>query len=599
MELTIEQALQQGVAAHKEGKLEEAERLYRAILQSQPAHSDANHNLGVLAVSVNKADAALPLFKTALEANPKIEQFWLSYINALIKEKQFEIAKAVFEQGKKKGLSGDKFDAVEKQLTPTAQVNEPKSALQKKILSLSEKRKKLAEQKKQKKAKKQNLKGISPSQEQLDSLLEHYQNGRLDDAEKLSVSITNEFPKHQFGWKILGVVLKQTGRIIESLTAMQKSVQLAPQDAEAHNNLGITLQELGRLNEAEASYVQAIALKPDIAEPHYNLGNTLKELDRLDEAEASLRQAIALKPDYAKARMSLNSVASSAVPAWHLSMMNDEVRNKAYSDALKLAVGDGDVVLDIGTGSGLLSLMAAARGAEKVITCETSRTIAEAAKEIIDINGYREKISVLNKKSTDLIVGVDLPQRADLIISEVFSSEFVGEGVRTTILDAKKRLLKKGGRMIPQSGKIRIALIDNSPEIFNNTSVASVHGFDLSKFNSISQNKFNLKPRDYPLFLSNPEDAFNINLYDESEIIGEEKIIKLRVNQNGLCVGLIQWIWIHLYKEIEYENKPGENDSHWATPIYLFDEPVVAKIGDVLEIKAVLGEDYVWFCQLA
>ena len=86
MELTIERTLQQGVAAHKEGKLHDAERLYRAILQSQPAHSDANHNLGVIAVSVNKADAALPLFKTALEANPKIEQFWLSYIDALIKE---------------------------------------------------------------------------------------------------------------------------------------------------------------------------------------------------------------------------------------------------------------------------------------------------------------------------------------------------------------------------------------------------------------------------------------------------------------------------------------------------------------------------------
>ena len=62
MELTIEQALQQGVAAHKEGRLQDAERLYRAILKSQFFHPDANHKLGVLAVSVNKADAALPLF---------------------------------------------------------------------------------------------------------------------------------------------------------------------------------------------------------------------------------------------------------------------------------------------------------------------------------------------------------------------------------------------------------------------------------------------------------------------------------------------------------------------------------------------------------
>ena len=95
MELTIEQALQQGVTAHKEGKLEEAERLYRTILQSQPLHPDANHNLGVLTVSVNKADVALPLFKTALEANPKIEQFWLSYIDALIKEKLTKFLKSL------------------------------------------------------------------------------------------------------------------------------------------------------------------------------------------------------------------------------------------------------------------------------------------------------------------------------------------------------------------------------------------------------------------------------------------------------------------------------------------------------------------------
>ena len=74
-------------------------------MQSQPGHPDANHNLGLLAVSFNKADLALPLFKTALEANPKIEQFWLSYIDALIKEQQFENAKQVIEQAKTQGLA--------------------------------------------------------------------------------------------------------------------------------------------------------------------------------------------------------------------------------------------------------------------------------------------------------------------------------------------------------------------------------------------------------------------------------------------------------------------------------------------------------------
>ena len=115
MKLTIDQALRQGVAAHKSGKLQDAERLYRAILQSQPTHPDANHNLGVLAVSVDKAEAALPLFKKALEANPKIEQFWLSCIAALMKEEQFESARQTLERAKKQGhfsgIDANKIDA--------------------------------------------------------------------------------------------------------------------------------------------------------------------------------------------------------------------------------------------------------------------------------------------------------------------------------------------------------------------------------------------------------------------------------------------------------------------------------------------------------
>ena len=78
MEQTNERVLQQAVEAHKVGKLQDAEVLYRAILQAQPRHPDANHNLGVLAVSVNKSEAALPLFKTAIEANPNQGQFWLA-----------------------------------------------------------------------------------------------------------------------------------------------------------------------------------------------------------------------------------------------------------------------------------------------------------------------------------------------------------------------------------------------------------------------------------------------------------------------------------------------------------------------------------------
>ena len=305
MELTVDQALQQGVAAHKEGKLQDAERLYRAILQAQPKHPDANHNLGILAVSVGKPLEAIPFFKLALEINPKLEQFWLSYIDALIKVERFDEAKRVLVESEKSGVSLEKLDALHQRLQGSVPNDPNKTA---KGQTLSEKRKKLAEKKKTKERKGQrSLLGAAPSEEQLNHLLGHYQAGRLQEAEALATSLTQQFPKHPFGWKVLGAVFQQTGRLAESLAPMQSAVTLSPQDAEAHYNLGNTLKEQGRLDEAEASYGQAIALKPDYAEAHSNLGNTLKELGRLDEAGASYRRAIALKADYAKAHYNLGN----------------------------------------------------------------------------------------------------------------------------------------------------------------------------------------------------------------------------------------------------------------------------------------------------
>ena len=303
MELTVDQALQQGVAAHKAGKLKDAERFYRAILQAQPKHPDANHNLGVLAVAAGKPIEAIPFFTLALEANSQIEQFWLSYIEALIKAERFDEAKRVLVEGEKSGVSSEKLDAISQHLQGNIPNHKSKTA---KGQTLSEKRKKLAERKKSKKRKAQGSSSTAePSQDQINHLLGHYQAGRLAEAEALAISLTQEFPKHPFGWKAFGLVLQQTGRLDESLLPMQKSVELSPFDAEAIGNLGVTLQELGRLKEAEVSCRQSIALEPGAYLQHDNLGNTLKKLGRLDEAEASHRQAITLKPDYAEAHSNL------------------------------------------------------------------------------------------------------------------------------------------------------------------------------------------------------------------------------------------------------------------------------------------------------
>lgn len=102
--LPLEVALQQAIAHHQAGRLPEAEQLYRAILRTRPDHPDAHHNLGVLAVQMKQPALGLPHFKAAQEANPDQEQYWFSYINALIQSGQKALARDILAQAQQRGL---------------------------------------------------------------------------------------------------------------------------------------------------------------------------------------------------------------------------------------------------------------------------------------------------------------------------------------------------------------------------------------------------------------------------------------------------------------------------------------------------------------
>ena len=93
MELTIDQALKKGAEAQKLGRVEEARRIYLAILKVYPKHPDANHNMGTLLAGVSKIKESKSFFEAALYANNNIGQFWFSYIEVLIKLKNFGEAK--------------------------------------------------------------------------------------------------------------------------------------------------------------------------------------------------------------------------------------------------------------------------------------------------------------------------------------------------------------------------------------------------------------------------------------------------------------------------------------------------------------------------
>ena len=124
MEKPIDLALKEAVAAHEENNLQKARQLYDAILKAQPDHPDANHNLGLLAAAAGNVTDALPLFKKALEANPSETQFWLSYIEGLIKTSSWDDVKKALADAKQAGLNKAQIVLLEKKLQANLQ-NDP------------------------------------------------------------------------------------------------------------------------------------------------------------------------------------------------------------------------------------------------------------------------------------------------------------------------------------------------------------------------------------------------------------------------------------------------------------------------------------------
>ncbi|XP_060802656.1 protein arginine N-methyltransferase 7 isoform X2 [Amyelois transitella] len=149
-------------------------------------------------------------------------------------------------------------------------------------------------------------------------------------------------------------------------------------------------------------------------------------------------------------------------------MLHDTERNKKYYRALQLAIekmhneGKQANVLDIGTGTGLLSIMAARCGADSIIACEAFKPMAECCAQILARNGVADKITLIPKRSTELTVGDDgdMKQRANILVTEVFDTELIGEGALSTFSHAHKHLLEEDCIVVPDSAVIYVQLVE-------------------------------------------------------------------------------------------------------------------------------------------
>ena len=342
MELTIDQALQRGIEAHKAGELQKADQLYTAILKAQPNHPDANHNLGVLAVGVGKVKQALTYFETALEANPDTAQFWLSYIDALIKLEKYTEAKARLDQAKNFGIKNDRFDQFQTQLAdtdlqslvsrkPTAEMrsdepnildtlkldqafklakkkakagatDEARQIFQDILVKFPKNKRALAELAGLRSGAIRKLsKAQQPRKDQVQSLIDLYNQGQITTVIEQAEMLTKQYPAAYIVWNILGAAATKIGKLEQAILAFQKAIAIKPDYAEAFNNMGNAIRDQGSLEKAIQAYNKAIKLKPNYTEAYCNMGIALKDQDKPNEAIAAFKKAIAINPNYSEA----------------------------------------------------------------------------------------------------------------------------------------------------------------------------------------------------------------------------------------------------------------------------------------------------------
>ncbi|CAF98945.1 unnamed protein product, partial [Tetraodon nigroviridis] len=151
-------------------------------------------------------------------------------------------------------------------------------------------------------------------------------------------------------------------------------------------------------------------------------------------------------------------------------MLHDRDRNVKYYQGIRAAVarvkarGEKVIVLDIGTGTGLLSMMAVTAGADFCYAVEVFKPMAEAARCIVKKNGFSEKIKIINKHSTDVTVGPDgdLETKANVLITELFDTELIGEGALPSYEHAHHNLVQEGCEAVPHRATVYAQLVDSA-----------------------------------------------------------------------------------------------------------------------------------------
>lgn len=278
----------------------------------------------------------------------------------------------------------------------------------------------------------------------------------------------------------------------------------------------------------------------------------------------------------------------------HIGMLNDRERVQRFLSAISATVRPGDVVVDLGTGTGVFAVAAVKAGASRVYAIEASG-IAQVARRVFQANGVADKITLIEGHSTQ----IELPERADVLTAEIIGNEPLAERILECTADAVRRFLKPDARLIPQRLAVFVVPIE-LPSIFRNRYLVSPEtlarwqheiGVDFSALANLAQSA----PATFQesqmmvsqwIALAEPE---LISDFDLAQPCSAAQPVNARfsVTRDGRIDAFVLWFRAELAEGVSLSTDPRmpRIDNCWGHPVYLLATPATVRCGDRVQMR--------------
>jgi len=275
-------------------------------------------------------------------------------------------------------------------------------------------------------------------------------------------------------------------------------------------------------------------------------------------------------------------------------MIGDRVRTEAYARALQAVVRPHSAVLDIGTGTGILALLACRAGARRVYALETSDAI-HLARELATASGFAERVEFLQRDS----IGVELPEQVDVVVSDLHGILPLFRAAVPALADARKRLLAPGGVLIPRRETLWTAL-GEAPATYERRMAPweeNSFGFQLQPARRVAANNW-WKPRHESLRILTEPRCWATLDYATIENPNAAAEIELQVESAGTAHGVVIWFDSELSNGVSFSNRPGAGGpTIYGCGFFPLKQPVPLEAGDQVHLSLradLVGDDYVW-----